>query len=213
MNRAKKIYTTIYLICLMAFTGCGTKISVRPLENNESEISLELELGKTIEETLDTAMSGLTEIEGNENQVNFFDAPSIEKSLAAAGFKNIKITTPARTKLNLSFSGKFDFAESEKNKTCIKLNQDTIKNFSTSFGEEFKSVIDLFMAPVLTDEEMSADEYAELVAVVYGQKVADELMHSSVEFSVVSKNGKSKSYKSPLAELMTLTNEMTLVSE
>ena len=69
------------------------------------------------------------------------------------------------------------------------------------------------MAPVLTDEEMSADEYAELVAVVYGQKVADELMHSSVEFSVVSKNGKSKSYKIPLAELMTLTNEMTLVSE
>ena len=87
----------------MAFTGCGTKISVRPLENNESEISLELELGKTIEETLDTAMSGLTEIEGNENQVNFFDAPSIEKSLAAAGCNHIKITTPARTNQTLPF--------------------------------------------------------------------------------------------------------------
>ena len=87
MNRAKTIYTTIYLICLMAFTGCTSKLSVKPLGNDQSRIGISIELGNILEETLNTAMAGLNEIEGEQAGKNIFDLPSIKKSIENAGYK------------------------------------------------------------------------------------------------------------------------------
>ncbi|WP_407398500.1 hypothetical protein [Treponema sp.] len=213
MNRAKTIYATIYLICLMAFTGCASKLLVKPLENNCAQISLELELGKILENTLDTAMSGLNEIEGTRTQNEIFDLPSIKKSIENAGYKNVEISSPERTRLNLSFAGKFDFIESDTDKTTLIVTPEAMQKFSNSLGEEFKSIMDLFMAPVLSDENMSNEEYAELVAVVYGQPLAEEMLKSKMEFSIASPKGKTKAYKIPLVDLLTLSEEKIFTSE
>lgn len=213
MNRIKTIYVTIYLICLMAFTGCATKLSIKPLGNNESSLNLCLELGNTLEKTLDDAMSGLSTVEGVQTPNVIFDIPSIKKSITDAGYKNVQAQSLTRTKLELSFSGKFDFIEYSQNKTIIKITPTTIKNFSTSLGKEFMSIMDLFMAPALTDEKMTIQEYSNLVAVVYGQPLADEMLKCNMELSIASPKGKIKTYKIALAELLTLTEEKILIAQ
>lgn len=197
----------------MAFTGCASKLSVRPLTNNQSRISIAIELGNILEETLDNAMAGLNEIEGAQSEKNIFDLPSIRKSIENAGYRDIAISSPARTSLNLSFTGKFDFIFCTETKTTLRINPKIMQDFSKSLGEEFKSIMDLFMAPVLSDEEMSKDEYKELVAVVYGQKLADELMKSTMEIAISSLKGKEKVHKILLADLLTLSEEKTFTSE
>ena len=76
----------------MAFTGCTSKLSVKPLGNDQSRIGISIELGNILEETLDTAMAGLNEIEGEQAEKNIFDLPSIKKSIENAGCKNISIS-------------------------------------------------------------------------------------------------------------------------
>lgn len=213
MNRAKTIYTTIYLICLMAFTGCTSKLSVKPLGNDQSRIGISIELGNILEETLDTAMAGLNEIEGEQAGKNIFDLPSIKKSIENAGCKNISISSPSRTSLNLSFSGKFDFIEYTQTKTTLRITPKFMQEFSKSLGEEFNSIMDLFMAPALTNEKMTKEEYADLVSVVYGEKLTDKLMKSTMEIAITSPKGKEKVHKILLADLLILSEEKTFTSE
>ena len=73
--------------------------------------------------------------------------------------------------------------------------------------------MDLFMAPVVTGEEMPASEYKDLVALVYGDKLADDLEASKVEITIASPAGRSKTYTIPLVELLTLSEEKELVAQ
>lgn len=214
MNRTKTIYTTLYLIFLMAFTGCTSKLGIKPAEGNKSSINLELNLGKTFTKVLDSAMAGMNEMNQQtaENPA-FFDTNAIKKSIEAAGYTDVKVMAPSRSVLNLSLTGKFDFVEYTKTKTTVRVSPDAVKNFSNSLGEEFKSVMDLFMAPVLTDEKMSIDEYKDLVAVVYGEELAADLASSTLEISVTSPKGKTKNYKTPLVDLLTMTEEKIYTAE
>ncbi len=106
-----------------------------------------------------------------------------------------------------------DFVSYTKTKTVLRLSPSMVKKFSASLGPEFKSVMDLFMTPVVTGEEMPASEYKDLVALVYGDKLADDLEASKVEITIASPSGRSKTYTIPLVELLTLSEEKELVAE
>ncbi|MBQ0040381.1 MAG: hypothetical protein KBS64_08145 [Treponema sp.] len=213
MNRRKTIYTTFYLIFLMAFTGCATKAAVKPAADGKTTMSLDIDLGGTLTATLDSAMAGLNEIDGTNGKQPLFDTKAIKKSVAQAGFSEVEISSPERQKLHLAFTGFFDFISYTTSKTTVTLSPASIVKFSNSLGEEFKSVMDLFMAPVLSDEEMSRDEYKELVAVIYGEKLAADLMASNVELSITSPKGKTKVHNIPLVDLLILSEEKVFTSE
>ena len=213
MNTIKKIYVTIYLLVLIAFTGCNVKVAVKPAAQGKTTMNMELDLGEVLTRTLDGAMAGLNEIGGTNGSSPIFDVVSIRRSITSAGFTDVSITSKERSKLSLAFTGRMDFVSYTKTKTVLRLSPSMVKKFSASLGPEFKSVMDLFMAPVVTGEEMPASEYKDLVALVYGEKLADDLEASKVEITIASPAGRSKTYSIPLVELLTLSEEKELVAE
>lgn len=54
--------------------------------------------------------------------------------------------------------------------------------------------MDLLLAPVFNDEEMTVEEYLEVIAAFYGDSVAEELKTSKVK---VTSKGWSKNYSLP----------------
>ena len=71
-----------------------------------------------------------------------------------------------------------------------------------------RSYIDLFMAPVFTEEEMSNEEYLELISSVYGQILADEIKTSTVDFIVVLSDGKTKQFSLELIDLINIKTDI-----
>lgn len=206
MNSWKKIYLALYLLVLTAFTGCGTKIAVTSLGDGNSSIELNLELGKIFEKVLDESTAALNEMNGNQKP-NFFYAEEIKGSLVKAGLKNVVVSSPDRTKLNVSFTGNFEFIECKKNSVVLKLNPEAMKKFAGSLGAEFMSIMDLFMAPVITGEEMSQKDYKETLSAIYGTELADDLAGSAIQMTLCSASGKKKNFSIPLIQLLTLEEE------
>lgn len=206
MNGWKKIYLLAYLLVLTAFTGCGTKIVIVQKADGNSTIEMNLELGKVFEKVLDESTAALNEMSGKQKP-DFFYADEIKKSLANAGLKNVKVSSTERTKLNVAFTGKFEFIEGGTNSLNLKLNPESVKKFASSLGSEFNSIMDLFMAPVITGEELSREDYMETLAAIYGKELSDDLAKSTIELTLESASGKKKNFPIPMVQFLMLNEE------
>ena len=60
------------------------------------------------------------------------------------------------------------------------------------------------MIPSLNDEELSAQEYKELLASVYGEKLAESFFSEKFTLTINGKNSVSKKIQISLGELFTL---------
>ena len=96
-------------------------------------------------------------------------------------------------------------------------------------GQEDRTYLDLFMAPIFTGEKMTQAEYKELVASVYGQELADDMQKGKIVITLTvpdgksiknsgakigrsskaSKNPKRISFSIPMLEFLTLQTEKT----
>jgi len=66
----------------------------------------------------------------------------------------------------------------------VTITPAAIQRMVSLLPPESADTFDLLMAPVLTGEEMSADEYIELMGVVYGESIASELKTSQLVLSL-----------------------------
>lgn len=206
MNGWKKIYLLAYLLILTAFTGCGTKIAIVQKADGNSTIEMNLELGKVFEKVLDESTAALNEIDGNQKP-NFFYAGEIKKSLVNAGLKNVMVSSTERTKLNVAFTGKFEFIEGGTDSMNLRLNPESVKNFTSSLGAEFNSIMDLFMAPVITGEDLSMEDYMETLAAIYGKELSEDLAKSTIQLTLENSSGKRKNFSIPLVQFLMLKEE------
>lgn len=206
MNGWKKIYLLAYLLVLTAFTGCGTKIAIAQKADGNSTIEMNLELGKVFEKVLDESTAALNEIDGNQKP-NFFYAGEIKKSLVNAGLKNVIVSSTERTKLNVAFTGKFEFIEGGTDSMNLRLNPESVKNFASSLGAEFNSIMDLFMAPVITGEDLSMEDYMETLAAIYGKELSEDLAKSTIQLTLENSSGKRKNFSIPLVQFLMLKEE------
>ena len=213
MKRAKYICVTFYLFTLLAFTGCASLVQVKAEKSGMQTFSAEIDLGEVISNAIKEASNGLSEINStggfdSNSELVIFDTNKIKSTLENSEFKNTKISSPEFSKLNISGTGNFSsFASQNEKSLKIKFSPENIKKLAASLPAETQSFFDLLMAPVFTGEEMTASEYADLVAVVYGEPLAQELKKSAVELSLVSPTGKTKQFSIPLTDFLTLSEE------
>ena len=71
-----------------------------------------------------------------------------------------------------------------------------------------KSYIDMFMAPAFSDEEMSDDEYIDLVGSVYGEVVAEEIKNSKINLTLTKLDGKKQKYSVRLLDLINIKKDL-----
>lgn len=200
MTRIKYFSLTVYLIVLLAVTGCSSSINIKAGKDNTQDIFLSLDLGEAVSRTILSATKGMQKMSGKET--NVFSKNHIESGLKKANVKNIIVSCPSSTKLNvngtISSSQSHDLIAQDKNKLVVTLSPESLQNISKTLGEETRSFLDLFMAPVITGEKMTDEEYIDLLESVYGKEITNDIKKASIKFTMTVPDGcRQKSYKAP----------------
>ena len=121
-----------------------------------------------------------------------FDGEEISNQLKASGFSNVAVKADG-TKLSVSMkdvgcksylftSGVLSFSDDGMMRGII--NPQKLKAFYDSSDSQTQMLLDLFLAPVFNDEQMTVSDYQELIAAVYGEAAGKEIAASKVRISL-----------------------------
>lgn len=203
--KIKRVYALCYLVFLLAFTSCKCNIEIRARADGKQDFALSLELGKLVLEVADSV--GEFAPQGGE----LFDTGAIKAQLESSRFKDVAVSSASLSQLSLKATGSLSsLVEQTSTSLRVSLSPRSVSQALSLFPEDERAIFDLLMAPVITGEAMSIDEYRELLALVYGEQFASEAQNATVDFRLLSPTGKAKQFSVPLLELLTLTGERTL---
>lgn len=205
---AKKI-ASVFVLVLTVFivTSCENELKICA---DDSGINFGYKINSS--EGFLNFFSALSNLEDTKET---FDTEEISTLFEQAGFENISAKSDGT---NLFVSGKLSqsaedpFSKSgmiysAQNKLFITLNKENLLNFYNNLPEDLQTSLDLFMSPTFTGEEMSNEEYIELISEVYGQELADEFSAATLKLSVESPVG-NKNYSIKLIEILNIKNEL-----
>lgn len=221
-------FLTISLLSIFLFTGCPLEVTITSSNQNSHETSY------TINTTAEKPVIELVTSFDNSTapaDARIFDSLEIEKSLLKCGFTEPKARAfkpdPSSEELTIEANAsdeKFPFIKkyftekpsSSFEKIEITLSPEILQKLITSQNSIIQKYADLLMAPCFTGEEISETEYRELVASLYGNKIADELLRGTVKIILCDGITRQKAEQCfileiPLIEILTLQKEKTYV--
>ena len=207
------IFASVF--ALFTLTSCDSVMKIQ-MSTEGVRFSLNSVLGKTFTETISGIM-GLSD--GTENGQELFNADGMKKDLTDAGFTKVNVKTKNSEEFTIDFAPSKTGADplskagilkyDAKLAPYIHLSKENLKNLYDNLPFEVQSYIDMLMSPSFTGEEMTDDEYLELVASVYGQKLSDEIQKSKIDFVFVQ-GDKQKSMKLSLLSVLNTTGDLII---
>lgn len=232
MKTRNIIFLTL-ILTLLVFTGCSPRMNIRLADDNTVSMQFVSGTGTELSKTF-TAFTG--------QQIGSIDTSSAQKAMKEAGVTPNVITqlgpdlwlTTGPDSIDGILSGcpgtfSTRSTGSDTGVFSITLSPETAQYIVSLLPEETASYTELFMAPLFTGEIMSADEYTELVAAIYGQQLADELDAASFKFTVLvpgaatsvsapenlhaisETDANSASINIPLSSLLTLSDAQSIL--
>lgn len=211
MSMKKEIEKKLLVLLLSAialfFTSCKSQIKIT-VSKNSCTVKYSTKLGKALFDTF-YAFAGETESE------KIFDTDQFKEIFSEGGLKNVSAESKAIDEISIQGDTDNQNADFIAGSSIIK-SSNAGKNVEIDFSKSnllamydkmpsiMRSYIDLFMAPVFTEEEMTDDEYLELISSVYGQILADEIKDSTIDFTVVAADGKTKKFTLKLIDLINI---------
>ena len=114
----------------------------------------------------------------------------------------------------------FPLLSRTENSLSLTISPETMAELVGFLPEDTKDYIDLLMAPIFTGEELSPEEYVDVIRGLYGPSVAENLLSSIINISfiaeknitdielfpedlgVISKQGKKASFQIPLHKIL-----------
>lgn len=224
------IATITVLATLTVLSGCSPAVIVTiapettTAAGNTGNAAFSAEISPTAEKVVRRFTGTSTPI---------FDKAEITKSLTAAGFKINSLDFPGTAGIALSLTvpeldGLLDksvsIAKADKRMNLV-ISRESIKAAIAAMPPSTSDYLDLLMAPVFTDEKLSAQEYEDTIAVAYGKTIVAELRKSLFTLTVRCPNavrtakasaggtttfsGTSAVIKIPLSAILTLTDPIT----
>lgn len=218
MNLSKKKFNKcfhffIILHALMFFTSCKSDVKI-VVQKDSISIKYSTKLGEALFDTVYAFV-------GEDEEGQIFDTEQFKTVFMESGLKNVLVKSEEIDQISIQAvtdKGNADFIS----QSSILERSDDGKSVEIIFSKErmlemyekmpvmMRSYIDLFMAPVFTEETMTDAEYLELVASVYGQVLADEIADSMVNFEVKNSDGKSKDFSLRLLDLININEGFKL---
>lgn len=206
----KTISAIIGALCIFA-CSCTNELNL----TFKKDGSVDFEFSALADKALTKMLQDFATSTGSDS---IFDVASIKKELSGSGFSNVTVTS--KDVSSLKASGKdsnkksiiFSSGIVSANGTKVKaqLTPKHLKNFYDEAEESTQMLLDMLLSPIFNDEEMSEDEYVELVSSFYGAPVGQEIKNSQVLISFTDSTGKKTSKKIPLTQLMTLNEPLIL---
>lgn len=190
----KKLFFCLAAAFSFFLTSCGCDVILRPAADG-AHFEISLTFGQAFSDTFSALFPP-----DDENQT-LFDEAQITKTLENAGITNVSVKNTSQNSLRIAGtvkksggnpavdSGVVEFADSGN--IHLSFSAEKFQKLYELLPFELKSYIDMLMAPSFTGEEISDEEYLDLVGTVYGGKLAEELKDGSVHFMIYTADGKA----------------------
>lgn len=180
----KKLPLILAIFSVFVLISCTAEITIK-----DTAQGVELSFNGAAEKGFEKLINSM----GAENQA-FIDPVQITDELVKEGFSNVKVSQTAVSDLSISMLSK-DFnnflfksgvLRSENKFWVTDFSKEKLLAFYAMSDSQIVQVLDLLLAPVFNDEEMTVEEYLEVIASFYGDSVAEELAESKIK--IISKN-------------------------
>ena len=210
-NIYKNLLVALFCSVILFLTSCKSQIKIT-FSKNACTVKYSTKLGKALFDTF-YAFAGETESE------RIFDTEQFKQIFSEGGLKNVSAESKGIDEISIQgdidgnngdfISGASIIKSSNNGKNVeIEFSRNNLLKMYDNMPSIMRSYIDLFMAPVFTEEEMSNEEYLELISSVYGQILADEIKTSTVDFIVVLSDGKTKQFSLELIDLINIKTDI-----
>ena len=197
MKTKNVILVSIFSFLLFLLCSCKTELKISVLPSGKIAVEYCAVPGKAFSETI-LAISG-EEIYSDEPIV--FNANQIKTSVDQTGLEEVDVSGVKNSTLDIkgiipsdktdifSKSGIIKYGTTAKDVEIV-ISVENLQKFYELCPEQFQNYIDLFMSPAFTGEEMTTEEYVDLVASVYGQELADEVLTSKLKITLQNNDKK-----------------------
>lgn len=210
-NIYKNLLVALFCSVILFLTSCKSQIKIT-FSKNACTVKYSTKLGKALFDTF-YAFAGETESE------KIFDTEQFKQIFSEGGLKNVSAESKVIDEISIQgdidgnngdfISGSSIIKSSNNGKNVeIEFSRNNLLKMYDNMPSIMRSYIDLFLAPVFTEEEMSNEEYLELISSVYGQILADEIKTSTVDFIVVLSDGKTKQFSLELIDLINIKTDI-----
>lgn len=180
--------TSILFLILILFSliSCQSKISFTLQKNGSVKIEYESNFDEKLKEMIfDNSSDYLLDIKNGLEQ-NLFSDVQVE-------ITKTKIHIEATDENCSSFFFTSSLLKKEQNKLFLNLNKENLIKFYHYSDEQIKSILDLFVASIFNDENMSVNEYIEMLSTFYGKQIAKEIENTTI--LLTTKDNSSSSEK------------------
>ncbi len=206
MTKAKIFLLTTILFSIICFASCTTEVTLTLKQDDSLDIRFEGGAGQAFAKMISSA-AGM----GASSDADFLiDSDSVSFELAKAGFSNVKVNQKKGGAVSIAMTDKNQSSylftskiiKAEKGKLSTAISRKSLEDFYNYSDEQTRMILDLFLAPVFNNEEMSKDEYLEMVGAFYGQAAAGEVKQSIVIINLISKDGSRQTLRYPLSQIL-----------
>jgi hypothetical protein len=186
------------------FISCNTEINITINDNNSATIEIDTNSSKVLENTISTLL-------GVEEDVVFFSKEEIEKAFSQTDFQVINVKSKGKLGLTLllktqNFNKAFNIlpeaVKIEKNTIYFDLSPKVMQNVANFLPTDINDYLALLMAPCFDGTSMPSDEYIELINVIYGESLAEELNKAKIKLNFTTSNGKKFFYTETLVDFL-----------
>ena len=194
---------TFFLILIISlFTSCTTEVTLTLKQDDSLDIRFDGGAGQAFTKMISSA-AGLGE-------GLLIDTDSVSYELAKAGFSGVMVNQKKGGTVTITMSDKkqssYIFSskilKADKGRLKAAITRKSLEDFYVAADEQTRMILDLFLAPVFNNEEMSEEEYLEMVAAFYGDAAAKEIGQSFVKINLISKDGTEETLTLPLSQLL-----------
>lgn len=185
-KRCTVLLFSMALSIFVILTSCTTSVALDARTDKSGAVAMQTKLSPSVQ-TLVASLAGA------ESTEELFDAAQIRASLKAAGFSVTGLKFPSKSALTVTaetknittmLRGSKDFITITSgngiNDMKIKLSPENVRKAVAVMPEDTALYIELLIAPIFTGEVMSAQEYTDLIAIAYGEKIAQDLLKARV---------------------------------
>lgn len=207
----KQIYLALVFIASLFLTSCTSEILLKQNKDGTINVKFSSVAGEAFVKMVKAAAS---DDDGNV----LIDEKAITKELENSGFVNVEIEKKNVIDINAQMDDFFGnsilinsgLINSTQDDFSANITTDKFVDFYNKADDDLVSILDMFLAPVFNDEQMSESEYIELLASFYGNEVANEIKNSKLKITLESASGKKSSKVVSLAALFTLQNPVII---
>ena len=204
-GNCKLFFLIIFIFSLFA-VSCTTEVTLYVQSDDSVAIIFEGGAGAAFTKMISSVAAGGT----GTDEANVIDTAAVSYELAKAGFSDVKVEQKKGGLVQINMKDKkcssyifnSGIIKADKGRLSAAVTRKSLEDFYNSADEQTRMTLDLFLAPVFNNEDMSEAEYLEMLGSFYGAGAADEVSKSIVKINLISKDGKKEVLNYSLAQLL-----------